>query len=164
MTMLIVPRPCRAFTCAPRGAHDSDCAAGEARPDEGFFSGDTESVDSWTPGPKSLCHRHPTGPHPSGLPWTPWTPANGEATSNFALVGHAEGNRCDLSRSSCLPLEQLAEPALSPELDVLLRPKAIGKAPRRQHHVVVGDHRILRQSALQPASLDQAFGQIPSGA
>src|SRR5579883_1217908 len=31
----------------------------------------TESVDSWTLGPKPLCHRHPTGPHPSGLLWTP---------------------------------------------------------------------------------------------
>jgi hypothetical protein len=29
------------------------------------------SVDSWTPSLKPLCHRHPTGPHPSGLLWTP---------------------------------------------------------------------------------------------
>ena len=47
-----------------------------------FFQGGV-SVDSWTPGPKPLCHRHPTGPHPSGL-W--WTPAKGDSTtSNFAL-------------------------------------------------------------------------------
>src|SRR5512142_1838313 len=38
--------------------------------DRGVFHGAGESVDSWTPGPKPLCHRHPTGPHPSGLPWT----------------------------------------------------------------------------------------------
>src|SRR6185437_16359544 len=42
--------------------------------------------DSWTPGPKPLCHRHPTGPHPSGLLWTPWTPDKGDSTnSDFAL-------------------------------------------------------------------------------
>src|SRR5579883_2916595 len=69
------------FLIGPRhssGAHDSDCATGAfaplrpvARSDEGCFSVGTESVDSWTPGPKPLCHRHPTGPHPSGLQWTP---------------------------------------------------------------------------------------------
>src|SRR6185312_17010900 len=53
---------------------------------EGVFSGGWMSVDSWTPGPKPLCHRHPTGPHPSGLLWTPWTPAKGDSTkSSFAL-------------------------------------------------------------------------------
>src|SRR6478672_925552 len=51
-----------------------------------FFQGGV-SVDSWTLGPKPLCHRHPTGPHPSGLLWTPWTPAKGDSTrSNFALA------------------------------------------------------------------------------
>src|SRR6185437_16379554 len=54
-----------------------------------FFRGGI-SVDSWTLGPKPLCHRHPTGPHPSGLLWTPWTPAKGDSTkSNFALVDQA---------------------------------------------------------------------------
>ena len=44
-------------------------------------------MDSWTPGPKPLCHRHPTGPHPSGLLWTPWTPAKGDSMkNNFALA------------------------------------------------------------------------------
>src|SRR6185503_9504522 len=44
------------------------------------------SVDSWTLDPKPLCHRHPTGPHPSGLLWTPWASAKGDSTkSNFAL-------------------------------------------------------------------------------
>src|SRR6478735_7580383 len=59
------------------------------------------SVDSWTLGPKPLCHRHPTGPHPSGLLWTPWTPAKGESTkSNFAL-GRAvlDHQHPDLARS-----------------------------------------------------------------
>src|ERR1700758_1679554 len=74
MIFLIGPRHCRAFTCALRGAHDSDCATGVARSDEGVFSGGPGWQDSWTPGPKPLCHRHRTGPHPSGLLWTPWTP------------------------------------------------------------------------------------------
>src|SRR6185503_6470348 len=53
--------------------------------DKVFFQG-WVSADSWTLGPKPLCHRHPTGPHPSGLLWTPWTPAGGNsAKSNFAL-------------------------------------------------------------------------------
>src|ERR1700753_1683838 len=55
-------------------------------PEQGCFSWGGISVDSWTPGRKPLCHRHPTGPHPSGLLWTPWTPAKGSSTkSNFAL-------------------------------------------------------------------------------
>ena len=40
-------------------------------PEQGVFLGGGESADSWTPGPKPLCHRHPTGPHPNGLLWTP---------------------------------------------------------------------------------------------
>src|SRR3954467_13930649 len=48
-----------------------------------FQGGGGVSLDSWTPGPKPLCHRHPTGPHPSGFQWTP---ANGAATRrDFAL-------------------------------------------------------------------------------
>src|SRR5580704_2579827 len=47
-----------------------------------FFQGGGISVDSWTLGPKPLCHRHPTGPHPSGLLWTPAT--GGSTKSNFA--------------------------------------------------------------------------------
>src|SRR6476646_6908709 len=55
------------------------------RPPNKVFSGGGISVDSWTPGPKPLCHRHPTGPHPSGLLWTPDT---GDSTkSNVALSG-----------------------------------------------------------------------------
>src|SRR4051794_13188801 len=51
-------------------------------PEQGCFSCDRMSVDSWTPGPKPLSHRHPTGPHPSGLLWTP---AKSDLTkSNFA--------------------------------------------------------------------------------
>src|SRR5436190_22999764 len=38
---------------------------------EVFFQGGGVSVDSWTLGPKPLCHRHPTGPQLSGLLWTP---------------------------------------------------------------------------------------------
>src|SRR5579872_5347331 len=48
-----------------------------------WFSVSGNLVDSWTPGPKPLCYRHPTGPHPSGLLWTP---AKGYSTkSNVAL-------------------------------------------------------------------------------
>src|SRR5690242_12094700 len=61
------------------------------------------SVDSWTPGLKPLCHRHPTGPHPSGLLWTPWTPANGDSTkSNFALSGFRRGFPGGLARPAAL--------------------------------------------------------------
>src|SRR5512143_2080003 len=52
--------------------------------DRGVFPEEGESVDSWTPGPKPLCHRHPTGPHPSGLLWTPWTPAKGATSRSCA--------------------------------------------------------------------------------
>src|ERR1700756_1980535 len=62
-------------------------------PEQGVFSGGAEWLDSWTLGPKPLSHRHPTGPHPSGLLWTPWTPAKGESTkSNFALVARIAKN------------------------------------------------------------------------
>src|SRR6185312_13809248 len=54
-------------------------------PDKVFFRGGM-SVDSWTLGPKPLCHRHPTRPHPSGLLWTP---AKGDSTkSKSALAAH----------------------------------------------------------------------------
>src|SRR5579871_6903134 len=50
---------------------------------EVFFQGEKPG-DSWTPDPKPLWHRHPTGPHPSGL-W--WTPDKGCSTkSNFGLA------------------------------------------------------------------------------
>src|SRR6185503_4598790 len=77
MMMLIGPRH-------SRGAHDSRAPSGGARSMKVCgFSRSPGSVDSWTPGPKPLCHRHPTGPHPSGLLWTP---AKGDSTkSNFAL-------------------------------------------------------------------------------
>src|SRR6185437_4067402 len=76
MMMLIGPRHAS-------GAHDFGAPLELARSNEGDFSGGWMS-DSWTPGPKRLCHRHPTGPHPSGLSWTP---AKGDSTkSNFALV------------------------------------------------------------------------------
>src|SRR6476659_2593870 len=69
------------------------------RPLKGVFSRSPGSVDSWTPGPKPLCHRRPTGPHPSGLLWTP---AKGYSTkSKFALVDQPDlhvAARCVLDR------------------------------------------------------------------
>src|SRR5579871_2884069 len=63
---------------------------------EVFFQGG-KSLDSWTPGPKPLCHRHPTGPHPSGL-W--WTPAKGDSTkSNFALECQVVGRFLAIDRA-----------------------------------------------------------------
>src|SRR5262249_44865189 len=63
-------------------AHDDDRAAPALGPEipmasafqppplgKVCFQGGGVSVDSWTPGPKPLCHGHPTGPHPSGLWW-----------------------------------------------------------------------------------------------
>src|SRR5690242_15410005 len=63
-----------------------------------------------------------------------------------------------------MPLQDVAEPALSPEPNVLFGAKTVGQAPRRQRHVIIGDDAILRQAALQPASFDQALGQVPVGA
>src|SRR6476659_4558558 len=79
MMMLIGPRQ-------SSRAHDFRAPLEWRAPMKVFFQGGM-SVDSWTPGPKSLCHRRPTGPHPNGLLWTAWTPANGDSTkSNFALA------------------------------------------------------------------------------
>src|SRR6476661_6923958 len=75
MMMIIGPRH-------SSGAHDFRAPLEWRGPKKVFFQGGV-SVDSWTPGLKPLCHRHPTGPHPSGLLWTP---ANAASTkSNFAL-------------------------------------------------------------------------------
>src|SRR5205809_6573745 len=53
-------------------------------PNKVFDQGGGVSVDSWTPGPKPLCRRHPTGPQPGGFLWTP---ATGDSTkSDFALA------------------------------------------------------------------------------
>src|SRR3954468_16345920 len=52
-----------------------------------FRGGGGVSLDSWTPSLKPLCHRHPTGPHPSGLGWTLVDSRHGEPTrSGFALA------------------------------------------------------------------------------
>ena len=52
---------------------------------KGCFQDGGRSVDSWTPGPKPLCHRRPTGPHPSGLLWTP---AKGDSTKTSVALAH----------------------------------------------------------------------------
>src|SRR6185437_1484073 len=85
MMMLIGPR--RSW-----GAHDSRAPLeGRAPRAVCCVSRSPGSVDSWTPGPKPLCHRHPTGPHPSGLLWTP---AEGDSTkSKFALAGPQRPDR-----------------------------------------------------------------------
>src|SRR5262245_59105658 len=80
MMMLIGPRH-------SRGAHDFRAPLEWRAPMKVFFQGGGVSVESWSPRPKPLRHRHPTGPHPSGLWWTPWTPAKGDSTkSDFALA------------------------------------------------------------------------------
>src|SRR5580698_9811356 len=63
-------------------------------PEQGCFFRRPTSADSWTLGPKPLRHRHPTGPHPSGLLWTPWIPAEGDSTkTNVALGPRHRGQR-----------------------------------------------------------------------
>ena len=49
---------------------------------------------------------------------------------------------------------------LAAEVAVLLGAQPIGQAARRQLDVAVGEHRILRDVALEPAAFDQAFGQV----
>src|SRR5690242_14016907 len=94
MTFLIGPRH-------SSGAHDSRTPLEVARSHEGVFSGGAVSPDSRTLAPKPLCHRHPTGPHPSGLSWTP---AKGDPTnSNFALAPRLAGLRCRCHRDRGRP-------------------------------------------------------------
>src|SRR5690349_15760602 len=90
MMMLIGPRH-------SSGAHDFRAPLEWRAPMKVFFQGRGVLVDSWTLRPKPLRHGRPTGPHPSGLLWTPWTPAKGDSTkSNFALNGTCFGERGDL--------------------------------------------------------------------
>src|SRR6185312_10570674 len=89
-----------------RGAHDFRAPREWRAPMKVFFSRGPGSVDSWTPGPKPLCHRRPTGPHPSGLLWTP---AKGDSTkSNFALAAllAAQDVVADLGGQHLLLVEQ----------------------------------------------------------
>src|ERR1700748_345376 len=82
MMMIIGPRHAG-------GAKDLPSARCVARSHEGVFSGGRVSLESWSPGPKPLCHRHPAYPHPSGALWTPWTPTKGCSTkTNVALERH----------------------------------------------------------------------------
>src|SRR6478672_13666648 len=74
MMMIIGPRN-------SSGAHDFRAPLDWRAPIKVFFRG-RMSADSWTPGPKPLCHRRPTGPHPSGLSWTSWSPAKGDSTKS----------------------------------------------------------------------------------
>src|SRR3954471_10630202 len=61
-------------------------------PNKPFFRrGGGVSLDSWTPGLNPLCHRHPTGPHPSGLAWTPVDSRKADSTmSDFALANRGD--------------------------------------------------------------------------
>src|ERR1700742_950376 len=68
-------------------------------PEQGCFFREPTSVDSWTPGPKPLCHRHPTGPHPSGLLWTP---------------AERESTKTDVALARELAVDEV-EPVLAPE-------------------------------------------------
>src|ERR1700746_2711335 len=77
-----------------------------------FFQGGM-SVDSWTLGPKPLCHRHPTGPHPSGLLWTPWTRKGDSTKTNFAL---RQRRRREAGRHLVEALPELARPGLVRDL------------------------------------------------
>src|SRR3569833_3867872 len=47
-------------------------------------------LESRRPGPKPLRHRHPAYPHPSGLLWTPWTPAKGASTKTNVALGETD--------------------------------------------------------------------------
>src|SRR3954447_4932953 len=79
-------RPIRSFSKGPPPPRRGP--SGTA--DRVFFQGGGVSVDSWTPGPKCRCHRHRTGPHPSGLLWTPGVaggagPPDGRRSTHPAL-------------------------------------------------------------------------------
>src|ERR1700759_1133957 len=74
-----------------------------------FFQGGGISVDSWTPGPKPLCHRRPTGPHPSGLLWTP---AQGRVDENRCRASSAVGAACIKSGRERMPAVLLLAPPM----------------------------------------------------
>src|SRR3954464_5383167 len=92
-------------------------------PSKVFFQGGGVSLDSWTLGPKPLCHRHPTGPHPSGLGWTP---AMGEPIRSdvaLALGRHRQDPRV-------LAVERQRDPTLE-QVDRVLAEDLV--APAMQH-------------------------------
>src|SRR3954452_20945202 len=89
MTILIGP-------CHSNGAHDFRAPLAWRAPMKVFFRGGGVSLDSWTPGPKSLCHRHPTGPHPSGLAWTPVDSRQGSFDEKKVRSRRRSKNFCSL--------------------------------------------------------------------
>src|SRR6478752_1996881 len=119
MMMLIGPRH-------SSGAHDFRAPLEWRAPMKVSFQ-EVGSVDSWTLGPKPLCHRRPTGPHPSGLLWTPWTPTKGDSTkSSFALVFVVAQKPVEIDRLHALDgLLQLEAVTAVVGLNALLRPAAI---------------------------------------
>ena len=114
-----------------------------APPEQGcFFRGLGYRWIRGTPGPKPLCHRHPTGPHPSGLLWTP---AKGDSTkSNFALAPGA------LQRLVGLPLLDARDVVAGEGLRVLAR---IALDP--------GEHQALRLAVAALLGLEQHLGSSP---
>src|SRR5262249_53538990 len=80
-----------------------------------FFRG-AGWLDSWTPGLKPLCHRHPAYPHPSGLLWTPWTPDKGDSTKRNCAPAAAEARPAAraVPPTYGMPLRRLLD--LQPEL------------------------------------------------
>src|SRR5579871_4914070 len=120
---------------------------------EVFFQGEKPG-DSWTLCPKPLRHRHPTGPHPRGL-W--WTPAKGDSTkSSFALDGRSAADLlAHLALQELAVLEVAVERAVVddhvPALDRDRRPCRHRVAlPRRVVGLVqVGGLDRLREPGLQ---------------
>src|SRR5437667_6622938 len=61
-------------------------------------------------------------------------------------------------------LQSLLEPALSPEVPVLLGPQPVCQTSGWQFHIVVGQHLVLRDFVPELAALHQPFGKVAAGA
>src|SRR5579883_2229967 len=120
-------------------------ATGVARSDEGCFSFGTEWVDSWTPGPKPLWHRHPTGPHPSGLLWTP---AGGDSMKSNV----APGRRSELGRAPQQRRSELAED---------LGDNLVGRAADIDHDRPLVGTRLLERRELAVEQADRHEMLVP---
>src|SRR5689334_2536351 len=118
-------------------------ATGVARSDEVRLRG-AKLVDSWTLGPKPLCHQHRSGPHGNGLLWTPWTPG-GEADAQKRWVCQKRQKRMKTAKTAASSLRRDGQAhLLAGRRDV-----GDGRAP----HVALEALVVERQAAMHGAAI-----------
>src|SRR6478672_9753835 len=96
MVFLIGPRH-------SRGAHDSRAPLEWRAPMRVVFRVGRGSPESWTLGPKALCHRHPTGPHHQWTRGLSWNFALARDGAQALAIGRIAQTHAELALDAVVP-------------------------------------------------------------